>query len=323
MPIHMQFIPTFLLLLFVQNIHSQEFCTSAGTERIAGKENNYNYELWNQYSQGTGCMTLGSGGSFSGRWSGIENYLARRGLSYDETQTHPQIGTFTTSFNCSYNPSSASGNSYLAIYGWTNDPMIEYYIVEDWRNWIPSMSAESKLKGTIDIDGSIYDIYQATRTQQPSIHGTATFEQYFSIRRNTRNSGSVQISEHFKKWESLGMPMGKMYEVAFVVEGYQSNGQFDFTQLEITVDSGPVAINTPQLRPSPVKVVQIPNSKTLDITLDPSLQAPTIHVYNAIGKLVHSRNNQHSTQISHLNAGLFFVKVQSMNQSFTSEVWVP
>lgn len=33
-------------------------------------------------------------------------------------------------------------------------------------------------------------------------------------------SGIVFVSEYFKKWESLGMLMGKMYEIVFMVEGY-------------------------------------------------------------------------------------------------------
>lgn len=317
-----QFIPAFLLLLLVQNVHSQEFCITAGADQKTGKQGDYSYELWNQNSKGTACMTLGSGGSFSGRWSGIENYLARRGLKYDETKTHQQIGTFNTKYNCTYNPASSGGNSYLAIYGWTVSPMIEYYIVEDWRSWIPSMAAGTSSKGTLNIDGSVYDIYQATRTQQPSIKGTATFQQYFSIRKNPRNTGSIQISEHFKKWESLGMPMGKMYEVSFVVEGYQNSGTFDFKELEMTVGSGPSALSAAQLSPFPLKIAQVPNSRALAITLDPSLQRPMIHVYNTAGALVDSRNDQHSVQFSNMNTGLYFVKVQSMDQSYTSRVVV-
>ncbi|QXG62908.1 glycoside hydrolase family 11 protein, partial [Bacillus spizizenii] len=44
--------------------------------------------------------------------------------------------------------------------------------------------------------------------------GIATFKQYWSVRQTKRTSGTVSVSEHFKKWESLGMPMGKMYETA-------------------------------------------------------------------------------------------------------------
>ena len=78
------------------------------------------------------------------------------------------------------------------------------------------MAAGATLKGTIEVDGSIYDIYENTRVNQPSIVGNTTFQQYFSIRRDVRDSGTINISKHFDKWESLGMALGKMYEVSFV-----------------------------------------------------------------------------------------------------------
>lgn len=317
-----QTLPAFLLVLSVQTIQAQEFCITAGADQKLGKQGDYNYELWNQNSKGTACMTLGSGGSFSGRWSGIENYLARRGFSYNETQTHSQIGTFTVKYNCEYNPSSAGGNSYLAIYGWTSSPLIEYYIIEDWRNWIPSKAAGSRNKGTLSVDGGTYDIVQATRTQQPSIKGTQTFEQYFSIRQSTRNSGTLQVSEHFKKWESLGMPLGKLYEVAFVVEGYQSNGSFNFKELEIKVGNGPTGVAPSIGIAHKVKIAQDPHSRDLRIDLAPSVESPVVQVYSTNGVLVDSRKDQYAIRLPDLKAGLYVVKVRSATETRTSRVVV-
>lgn len=77
-------------------------------------------------------------------------------------------------------------------------------------------------------DGGNYDIYRTTRVNQPSIHGTETFDQYWSVRQQKKGegsfSGTISISSHFQKWESVGLRMGKMYEVALTIEGYQSSG---------------------------------------------------------------------------------------------------
>ena len=237
---HMKAIPVvcITMLLTLLNIgrgSSQTFCTSAGTEQFTGVQDGYIYELWNQQGRGVGCMTLDSGALFSGKWIDVENYLARRGLGFNQTKEHNEIGTFITRYNCNYNPSTAKGNSYLSVYGWTVDPLIEYYIIEDWRNWIPSMDANATLKGTVEVNGSIYDIYENIRVNQPSIKGNTTFKQYFSIRRDPRNSGTINISAHFNQWMSLGMEMGKLHEVSFVVEGYQSSGAFEFKTLEVFV----------------------------------------------------------------------------------------
>lgn len=216
-----------------QNQSTEKFCIDKSSDQIEGIKDGYRYELWNQYSQGKACMTLGEGALFSGEWSGIENYLARRGLVYDQTKLHHELGVFHTTFDVDYNPSSASGNSYLSVYGWSVSPLIEYYIIEDWRNWVSSMSPDSTFKGSFEMNGSIYDVYVKTRVEKPSIVGITTFQQFFSIRRDVRNKGTINISEHFKKWESFGMNLGKLYEVSFVVEGYKSIGNFAFNELDI------------------------------------------------------------------------------------------
>lgn len=201
------------------------------TENKTGTIDGYDYELWKD--NGTTSMTLNGGGKFSCSWSNINNALFRTGKKYNETQTHQQLGTISLDYACNYQP---SGNSYLSVYGWTSSPLVEYYIIESWGNWRPP-GAQSK--GTITVDGATYDVYETTRVNQPSIKGTATFQQYWSVRTSKRTSGTISVSEHFKAWEKMGMTMGKMYEVSLVVEGYQSSGRADVTTMSINVGSQP------------------------------------------------------------------------------------
>ncbi|HLW08624.1 MAG TPA: glycoside hydrolase family 11 protein [Marinilabiliaceae bacterium] len=313
-----------VLILNVNDLSSQEMCIGSGSSQKRGVKDGYLYELWNQNSQGTACMTLGTGALFSGYWNGIENYLARRGLGYNQTQEHQEIGRFEATYNCNYNPSSATGNSYLSIYGWTVEPLIEYYIIEDWRNWIPSMSAGSTKKGTLTVDGGVYDIYVNTRVNQPSIKGTKTFEQYFSIRREKRTSGTIDISAHFDKWESLGLEMGKMYEVAFVVEGYKSNGSFEFTELDVSVSKVPVNIKEEEDLSQNFSVYSKPNSGSVSINFHDSFLNGSVKIFNALGKVVFSEENinSQSIMVSSLSRGLYFVNVNSDRQNCTNKFLV-
>lgn len=204
---------------------------AAITNNETGTHDGYDYEFWKD-SGGSGSMTLNSGGTFSAEWSNVNNILFRKGKKFDETRTHQQIGNMSINYGANYQP---NGNSYLTVYGWTVDPLVEYYIVDSWGDWRPPGGTS---KGTVNVDGGTYDIYETTRVEKPSIIGTATFQQYWSVRRSKRTSGTISVSEHFKAWENLGMEMGNMYEVALTVEGYQSSGSADVYSNTLTIGGG-------------------------------------------------------------------------------------
>lgn len=196
-------------------------------ENKTGRENGYDYTLWKDY--GNTSMTLNGGGNFSCQWSNIGNALFRKGLTLGATQSYSSYGNITCTYGCNYQP---NGNSYLCIYGWSKNPLVEYYIVDSWGTWRPP-GANSK--GTVTIDGGTYDIYETTRYNQPSIEGTSTFKQYWSVRRSKRTSGTITVSEHFKAWARYGMRLGNLYEVALNVKGYQSSGSANVYKNTITL----------------------------------------------------------------------------------------
>ncbi|MBD78613.1 MAG: hypothetical protein CL840_06825 [Crocinitomicaceae bacterium] len=309
-------IATVMLLIVFQHAYGQQICIQSGSDQKRGVKDGYRYELWNQYSKGTACMTLGTGALFKGEWSGVENYLARRGLEYNQTQEHKDIGNFVSEYKCDYNPQFGfTGNSYLSVYGWTVNPLVEYYIIEDWRNWIPSMAAGAKLKGSITVYGSIYDIYENTRVNQPSIIGTATFKQYFSIRRNTRNSGVVHISTHFKKWESLGMNLGKLHEVSMVVEGYQSSGKFGFKELDIFTSADTTLEVTPVLTENSIGVYPNPSNGSFTIDINPEFIGAELKLFDSSGKLILRRNLRAiSNKINGLECGNYVAVIIKQNR---------
>ncbi len=197
------------------------------TENTTGSEDGYDYELWKD--SGTTSMTLTGGGTFSCEWSDINNALFRKGQKFDCTKTYEELGNIEVAYDVDYNP---NGNSYLCVYGWTREPLVEYYIVESWGTWRPPGATSM---GTITVDGGTYDVYHTIRENQPSIDGNTTFDQYWSVRTEKKTSGTISVSQHFAAWEEMGLEMGKMYEVALCVEGYQSSGSATVNQFDISV----------------------------------------------------------------------------------------
>ena len=196
-------------------------------DSIEGRDGSYTYSLWKDY--GTTSMTINGDGKFECSWKDIGNALFREGIKFDCTKKFSEIGDITVEYGVDYQP---DGNSYLCVYGWSRDPLIEYYIVDSWGSWRPP-GAESK--GTVKVDGGTYDIYETTRVNQPSIDGNTTFKQYWSVRTSKRTSGTISVTEHFKAWEKLGMKLGNLYEASLTIEGYQSNGWADVYSNTITI----------------------------------------------------------------------------------------
>jgi endo-1,4-beta-xylanase len=88
-------------------------------------------------------------------------------------------------------------------------------------------SSGAQFKGSFTTDGSVYNVYVSTRTNQPSIDGTRTFQQYWSVRQNRRVGGSVNMQNHFNAWSRNGLNLGSHYYQIVATEGYQSSGSSD------------------------------------------------------------------------------------------------
>ena len=213
---------------------------SVGNGRNQYKADNvdgYSYEIWLDNTGGSGSMTLGSGGAFSTEWSAQVsqgNFLARRGRNYDRTKKATDCGPIVMDYAADYSASS-QGNSRLCVYGWMTDPLVEYYIIEDWVNWRPTANGQSK---TVTIDGAEYEIFQLDHTGPTILGDTRTFKQYFSVRKQKRTSGTITVSDHFKAWADAGWNIGNLTEVALNVEGWESSGKANVTKLTIGSSGG-------------------------------------------------------------------------------------
>nr|WP_290930483.1 glycoside hydrolase family 11 protein [Fibrobacter sp.] len=212
---------------------------SNGTSQKFGSGSGYDYELWSQNGAGNATMTLHpsteNGGAFEVEWSGTINMLARSGKRWGSNSnvTVQNVGNITAEFEVEW--SSSDNVKYVSVYGWgyydqqdipsgfSNE--IEYYIVQDRGSYNPTSGG--KKFGSATIDGISYDFYTTDRIQQPSLSGTSTFKQYWSIPSNPsqhRTKGTISISKHFSEWAKAGMKMGRLYEVASMkIESYTGN----------------------------------------------------------------------------------------------------
>jgi endo-1,4-beta-xylanase len=161
-----------------------------------GTNSGYYYQMWTN-GQGSACITLNSANSYSTTWSGIGDFVA--GVGWSRGSGH------TVSFSGSMH--SSGGATRVSLYGWSTNPLVEYYVMEDYNGSAPSSGT---YKGQITSDGGTYKIYEHLQVNQPSIQGTATFEQYLAVRTSPVTSGTVTVQNFINAWAGYGMHLGTM-----------------------------------------------------------------------------------------------------------------
>jgi len=203
-----------LAAVSVAGLHAQTITTNQ-----TGSHGGYFYTYWKD--TGSASMTLGSGGNYSVSWNlGSGNFVGGKGWSTGSSSR--RIG-----YNCgAWQP---NGNAYLCVYGWTTNPLIEYYVVDSWGSWRPPGGSSP---GTVSTDGGTYNLYRTQRVNQPSIIGTATFYQHWSVRTAKRATGSNQtitFANHVNAWRNRGWNLGNHNYQVMATEGFQSSGYSNLT----------------------------------------------------------------------------------------------
>ncbi|KAI0410051.1 Xyn11A, glycoside hydrolase family 11 protein [Xylaria palmicola] len=185
------------------------------TSSQTGYHGGFYYSFW---TDGGGSVTYDNwnGGTYHVDWKDTGNWVGGKGWSQGYARN--------INFGGDYNP---LGNSYLAVYGWTQNPLVEYYIVESFGTYNPGSSGQHL--GTVYSDGSTYDVYKAYRSNAPSIEGTSSFNQYWSVRQSKRTQGTVTTANHFNAWANVGLNLGSHNFQIMATEGYQSSGSVSMT----------------------------------------------------------------------------------------------
>ena len=162
--------------------------------------------------------------------------LARFGLDLGTSGlTYDQYGPITAEF-AETKSGTGGGYSYIGIYGFTIDPCVEFYIVEDSYSAMPFEPYSTSKKGTVTIDGASYGLYSGsmTSTGSSACRGSS-WRLFYSVRQTARTCGQISITQHFDAWKAAGMNLGNLALVQILAEVGGGTGSIDFPIANVTI----------------------------------------------------------------------------------------
>ena len=217
---------------------------TGGTSHASSSQGGSNPLAWQVWSNGgsSGTVTIFSTPAFSATWNNSSNYLGRLGYEWGNSgAAYSSHGNIVAQFASKKSGSSNGSWSYVGMYGWTTNPCIEWYIVDDSFSTMPINpgNCANMSNSPLSIDGGKYTMCKrnTSGTGGDRCGGAGNWNQYYSIRQNNRTCGTISVSEHFKAWEAAGNSMaGNLLEVKILVEVGGGQGTVDFPIAKVTVD---------------------------------------------------------------------------------------
>ena len=173
----------------------EEVAPSTSSVHLKSTGTDHGY-FWQCYvSSGSGSISFPQAGTYPGNfqanWSNVGDIVAGKGWN-------PGSSSRTIGYNCG---SLTGSYNFFGVYGWTTNPLIEYYVCE-----LGSVTYAATYIGSVTSDGHSYGVYKHQQVNQPSIIGTATFWQYMDNWGGTSLGANhtVTMANHINNWRNHG-----------------------------------------------------------------------------------------------------------------------
>ncbi len=211
---------------------------SGGTMHTGNSQGMAGGLTWQLWANGSGgSITTFTVPAFGAAWNNSGDFLARIGLEWGNSgKAVSSLGTVTAQF-AETKTGTAGGYSYVGIYGWSVNPCIEWYIIDDSFNTMPVNPGSTTNKGTVTIDGGSYILYTRPTTGTGGNRcgsSVTSWNQFYSVRKTARTCGQISISDHFSAWSAAGMTLGSVLEASILMEAGGGTGSIAFPTANVT-----------------------------------------------------------------------------------------
>ena len=292
---------------------------SVNSNGVQDVGNGYSLELWHDTGS-PGSMTVFGGDAecaFKADWNNSGDFLARVGY-YDGSakKKHADLDPIIAGYN--YTKSGGGSNySYIGVYGWTKNPLVEYYIVDDSFGGGGNFYGASD-KGTYTVDGVTYTLKVGQRTNAPSIEGDGkNFQQIFAVRSSYTTCGTINVTEHFKAWEQRGVTLGGIYDCKLLCESGNGSGSIEYSYASmcwngckgkgsICAKGSVSSVEDIDVEEDGIVLMPNPAENYFIVKSDKAIER--IDLINIFGQIVLSKSNSDMVEFN-LPAGTYVVKV--------------
>jgi hypothetical protein len=205
-------------------------CSNCNTYS-GGVADGLNYGIWESGTGGSITYFTGAH-AFSASWGpNSADFLAHVGLDYNGSSSYTTYGKIVAQFAESKS-GSAGGYSSVGMYGWLQNPCVEYYIMED------SFEGLQKSSVTAPIDGGTYYLIKQTTTGTAGANAcsgsVSSWTQLLSVRSTARQCGTITVSDHFAAWANQGWSVGDASSIHINLEVGGGTGTINFPTASVS-----------------------------------------------------------------------------------------
>jgi hypothetical protein len=129
---------------------------------------------------------------------------------------------------------TAGGYSSIGMYGWLQNPCVEWYIVDDSFQTMPTQTSSI----TTTIDGGTYYLIKNTTTGTAGANAcngsVSSWTQMWSVRSTARTCGTITVSDHFAAWANQGWSVGDASSIHINLEVGGGTGTINFPTASVS-----------------------------------------------------------------------------------------
>ena len=120
------------------------------------------------------------------------------------------------------------------MYGWLQNPCVEWYIVDDSFQTMPTQTSSI----TTTIDGGTYYLIKKTTTGSAGANAcsgsVSSWTQLRSTRSVARQCGTITVSDHFAAWANQGWNVGDASSIHINLEVGGGTGTINFPTASVS-----------------------------------------------------------------------------------------